>query len=208
MGISGGGVRMPGADGSPEEVRRVTPKDHWLSRAWWAGIIGIGTLVIAGLTAWLVFSPPGGDSVPTHDGPPQSASSSGPVDAPAVTPPAPASKAAKIIQVAVASAGDYRRIGTGVYELKEAPSLDVKYNWYTVTNYGKIDSGVKTCDVAITVTNIDTGKVVDGAHSAECSLDDGYYESSLSEGRYRVAVVVLLSSRSRGSGTYSFRIVP
>jgi hypothetical protein len=37
-------------------------------------------------------------------------------------------------------------------------------------------SGVKTCDVAITVTNIDTGKIVDGAHSAECSLDDGYYE--------------------------------
>jgi hypothetical protein len=41
--------------------------DSWLSRGWWAGIVGIGTLVIVALTAWLVFAASGGGDKVTRD---------------------------------------------------------------------------------------------------------------------------------------------
>jgi hypothetical protein len=117
------------------------------------------------------------------------------------------SEPTKIVQVIVQSAGDYHRVGTGLYQLRGSPTIDVKYNWYTVTSDGRIDPGDKSCDVSAKVVNVDTRQIVDAQSSATCSFDDGWFGPSLRQGRYKATVVVRLSSGSRGSGNYSFRVV-
>lgn len=49
-------MSMP--DGWSEQPSEAGRKHAWLTRSWWTGVVGIGTLVIVVLTAWLVF---GGD---------------------------------------------------------------------------------------------------------------------------------------------------
>jgi len=118
----------------------------------------------------------------------------------------PLSDAVSIQSVKV-QAGDYRKVGSGLYQLGGSKTLQFRYWWTTMSNFGAIDSSDTSCTVVGTITNLATGGVEDTARSATCSLQ-GWQQAYLPQGNYRVSVTVTLESGTRGSGSLQFRIVP
>jgi hypothetical protein len=104
-------------------------------------------------------------------------------------------------------AGDYSKVGSGLYQLGGSRTLDFRYWWTTLTDNGAIDGSDRTCTVVITISNLTTRQVVDKQRSAACSFD-GWYSANLPQGRYRLSVAVELESGARGSGSLLFTIVP
>ena len=116
----------------------------------------------------------------------------------------PASAGVDTVQV---EADDIGKVGSGLYQLAGHNGLDFRYWWKTVTDYGEIEGGDKSCTVVMTITNLATRKVVDKQRSANCSMD-GWHSARLPQGRYRLAVSVALESGSQGSGNLSFTVIP
>ena len=116
----------------------------------------------------------------------------------------PASAQVESVEV---EADDIGKVGAGLYQLAGHSGLDFRYWWTTVTDYGEIESGDKSCTVVMTITNLGAGKVVDKQRSANCTMQ-GWHSAQLPQGRYRLAVAVALESGSKGSGSYSFTVVP
>jgi len=104
-------------------------------------------------------------------------------------------------------AGDYSKVGAGLYQLGGSRTLDFRYWWTTLTDNGAIDSGDRTCTVQMTILDLTTRQVVDKERSAACSFD-GWYSANLPQGRYRLTVAVALESGARGSGSLSFTVIP
>jgi hypothetical protein len=118
------------------------------------------------------------------------------------TPPSPA----RVDSVTV-EAGEYRKVGARLYQLNGSKTLEFRYWWTTITDYGEIDSGDTSCTVVGTITNLATRAVVHRARSATCSLQ-GWQSAYLPQGRYRVAVAVTLESGTKGTGEMVFTIIP
>jgi hypothetical protein len=104
-------------------------------------------------------------------------------------------------------AHDYKRVGSGLYQLGGSDKLDFRYWWTTNTDYGEIESTDTSCTVVMTISNLGSGKVVDTQRSATCSLQ-GWHSARLPQGRYRLAVEVAIESGSKGSGSFPFTVVP
>ena len=100
----------------------------------------------------------------------------------------PASAQVESVEV---EADDIGKVGAGLYQLAGHSGLDFRYWWTTV----------------MTITNLGAGKVVDKQRSANCTMQ-GWHSAQLPQGRYRLAVAVALESGSKGSGSYSFTVVP
>ena len=118
------------------------------------------------------------------------------------TPPSPA----RVDSVTI-KAGDYRKVGARLYQLSGSKTLEIRYWWTTITDYGEIDSADTSCTVAGTITNLATRTIVHRARSATCSLQ-GWQSAYLPQGRYRVAVAVTLESGAKGTGEMVFTIIP
>jgi hypothetical protein len=118
------------------------------------------------------------------------------------TPPSPA----RVDSVTV-EAGDYRKVGARLYQLSGSKTLEVRYWWTTITDYGEIDSSDTSCTVVGTVTNLATRAVVHRARSATCSLQ-GWQSAYLPQGRYRIAVAVTLESGAKGTGEMALTVIP
>jgi hypothetical protein len=119
----------------------------------------------------------------------------------------PSPPASPVIQDVRVEVGDYRKIGSGLYQLAGSKVLNVRYWWTTTTNYGVIESTDTSCTVVGTVTNLATRRIAATARSATCSLQ-GWQSADLPQGSYRLSVSVTLESGARGTGTLQFRIVP
>jgi hypothetical protein len=122
-------------------------------------------------------------------------------NAPSAAPPAPR------VQSVQVQTGDYLRVGAGLYQLSGAPTLQLRYWWTTMTNYGAIDSGDTSCTVVGTITNTSSGAVVDIERSATCTLD-GWEEVHVPQGSFKLTVTVTLQSGATGSGSTLFRVIP
>ena len=116
----------------------------------------------------------------------------------------PASARVESVRV---EADDIGKVGSGLYQLAGYSGLDFRYWWTTVTDYGEIEGGDKSCTVVMTISNVGTGEVVDKQRSANCTME-GWHAARLPQGRYRLAVAVALESGSKGSGSFSFTVVP
>ena len=114
--------------------------------------------------------------------------------------------AAKVDSVQV-KVDDIGKVGAGLYQLNGHGSLDFRYWWTTVTDYGEIEGGDKSCTVVMTITNLARNQVVDRQRSAYCSMD-GWYGAQLPQGRYRLSVSVTLESGSKGLGNLAFTVIP
>jgi hypothetical protein len=114
---------------------------------------------------------------------------------------------APVIQAIRLEAGDYHRVGPGLYQLGGARTLEIRYWWTTITNYGSIDSNDTSCAVVATITDAKTGAIVDTARSATCSLS-GWQSSYVPQGSYRLSVSVTLESGAKGSAKRPFTVTP
>lgn len=115
--------------------------------------------------------------------------------------------AAPVIQAIRLEAGDYHKVGPGLYQLGGARTLEIRYWWTTITNYGSIDSNDTSCAVVATITNSTTGEIVDTQRSATCSLS-GWQSSYVPQGSYRLSISVALESGAKGSAKWPFRVTP
>jgi hypothetical protein len=111
------------------------------------------------------------------------------------------------VQSVKVQTGDYHKVGSGLYQLQGLRTLQLRYWWTTMTNFGTIDSNDTSCTVVGTVTNLGTRAVEDTARSATCSLQ-GWEQVDLPQGSHQITVVVTLDSGVRGSGNSVVRVIP
>jgi hypothetical protein len=128
----------------------------------------------------------------------------GTTDTAAVDGQPPAAAKIESVQVKV---DDIGKVGAGLFQLDGRSSLDFRYWWTTLTDYGEIEGGDKSCTVVMTITNLGKNQVVDRQRSAYCTME-GWYGARLPQGRYRLSVSVTLESGSKGSGSFAFTVIP
>jgi hypothetical protein len=103
---------------------------------------------------------------------------------------------------------DTYKVGAGLYQRSGRKTINLRYWWTTVTNYGPIAFGDKTCTVVTTITAIATNSVIDTFRTAECTYNGGWVEMSAPQGWQRILVDVTLANGSQGKGTFDFNVIP
>jgi hypothetical protein len=202
---------------------------HWYAKGWFVAAIGIATIVgtIIALVAYVfphsshpqafapgpVLTSSAVPAVPvqTITSPPATAS---PTAAAAATPsdvaasnvPSAAPPAPRVQSVQVQT-GDYQRVGAGLYQLDGSATLEFRYWWTAMTNYGAIDSYDTSCTVVGTIINPSSGEEVDIERSDSCTLG-GFEDVEVPQGSFKLTVTVTLASGARGSGSTLFRVIP
>ena len=150
-------------------------------------------------------APPESDTSPS---PPGTSDNS----AAASTPPSldpqqePASADLKVKSVDIELSDTYK-VGNGLYELGGRKTINLRFWWTTVTNYGPIESGDKTCTVIATMTTRPSNKLVDTYRTANCTFS-GWVEMSAPQGIQSIDVEVTLGNGSRGTGSQRIRVIP
>jgi hypothetical protein len=199
------------------------PRPRWHSASWWASVGAIAG-VVGALIAVLTYcaSRPSPNRVSSNASAPaqqaarptvQPGTESAPdddlaiVDAtePPVTTEPPESHEPVAIEAVTIEAGDYKKIGKGLYQLSGSRSVAVRYWWTTISNYGEVEG--TDCTVVSRVTDVQTGALHDTYRTATCSLK-GWSEAVVAEGHWRIAVTVKLDSGATGEGVWDFEVVP
>jgi len=205
---------------------------HWYTNGWFVAAVGVATIAATFITLVAYLHPRSSDpqafapapvlsnsatpvvsaqatTSPTSPPPRASPTTDAPAtssdvttgNAPSVAPPAPR------VQSVQVQTGDYLRVGAGLYQLSGATTLQFRYWWTTMTNYGAIDPDDTSCTVVGTITNTSSGVTVDIERSDDCSLD-GWHETQVPQGSFRLTVTVTLESGAKGSGSTLFRVIP
>jgi hypothetical protein len=206
-------------------------KNPWHTKGWWVAAVGIATIAatVIALVAY-VYPRSSNPRAATPSSVLTNTSSAAPaVLAPTITsPPAEASPAvtaaattsdaatnnvpsppppAPRVQSVKVQTGDYQRVGAGLYQLSGSTTLQLRYWWTTMTNYGAMDYTDTSCTVVGVITNTSSGEVVDVERSATCTLE-GWHSAQVPQGSFKLTVAVTLESGAKGGGTTLFRVIP
>jgi hypothetical protein len=108
------------------------------------------------------------------------------------------------IQSVKINVDDFFKAGNGIYSLGGRRTIQIRYGWVTMSNYGELDG--KACTVVTTVTR--DSEVVYTYRTAGCSFVDGWVGPDFSEGSYLITVAVKADSGARGTGTSRLKVIP